>query len=271
MKGTTVISVLHDGYVSSRAVAHCGDDTCPLCGLPCALNCVAAMDIDADTADQRWVVLVIDDHAMIRQGVKALIEQTSDFAWAGEADNAAAGIQLAEKIAPDLVIVDVQLDVSDARRTSGIETTRSIRTLLPTTRVLVFTMYDDPDTVMRAVQAGAHGYLLKGANVEQTLAAMRVVARGGVLLPPVLAEAMQRAAEQTRPDHGKAKLAFPELTPKQRELLAWLAKGKSYKQIAELMQLTPHTVRNYASNIFEIIHAEDKVQAALIARDRGLT
>jgi DNA-binding NarL/FixJ family response regulator len=217
-----------------------------------------------------YAVLVVDDHAMIRQGIKALVQQSEMFVWVGEAGSADEGVRQAELLAPDLVMMDLQLDAKDAQKTGGIEATRAIRNALPNTRVLVFTMHEDADTVLRAVQAGAHGYLLKGTGLEETLAAMQTVVQGGVLLPPALAEAIQNHTPQT-PTPTKTHEAFPELTPKQRELLSWLAKGKSYKQIAELMSITPHTVRNYASNIFEIIHAEDKVQAALMARDRGLS
>ena len=151
---------------------------------------------------------------------------------------------------------------------NGIEATRRIVTARPETRVLVVTMFEDDDSVFAAMRAGARGYLLKGANQAEMLRAIRAVGNGEAIFGPAIAERVMRYFAAPRP--AATSLVFPELTEREREILALIARGQGNQEIAERLYLSLKTVRNHVSNIFAKLQVADRAQAVLRAREAGL-
>ena len=211
---------------------------------------------------ERVQVLIADDHPVFRFGLKALIGATPDLELAGEATNGAEAVTLAASLQPDVVVMDVNMP-----DLNGLEATRRILQTSPHIGILVITMFDD-DSVFAAMQAGARGYLLKGAEPEATLRAIRTVANGEAIFSPTVARRVMDYFARRQPD-APAQI-FPELTDRERELLALLAHGLTNTAIAERLSLSPKTVRNHVSNIFSKLQVADRVQAILRAKQAGL-
>ena len=208
-------------------------------------------------------VLIADDHPFFRDGVRVLLEATPETAVAGEATTGDEVIALAERLQPDVVLMDLKMPGPN-----GIEATRRILAASPHIAVLVVTMYEDDDSVFAALRAGARGYLLKGADEEELLRAIRGVARGEAIFGPTIARRLLRffaAPQLTAPPPP-----FPELTEREREVLALLARGRSNPEIAGQLYLSPKTVRNHVSNILSKLQVADRAQAMVRARDAGL-
>ena len=206
-------------------------------------------------------ILIADDHPVFRFGLKALLATEPDFEVAGEASTGAQAVTLARQLAPDVILMDINMP-----GLNGIEATRRIAVDRPETGILIVSMLDD-DSVFAALRAGARGYLLKGSEGDATLRAIRTIAEGGTTFSPGIAgRVMQYFAG------GKPKTAepFPELTEREREILALLAQGLSNAEIAEELTISLKTVRNHISNIFNKLQVSDRLQAALRAREAGL-
>ena len=205
-------------------------------------------------------ILIVDDHPVFRFGLRTLIEAESDMQIVGEATDGAEALALAASQKPDVVLMDIKLpDIN------GIEVTRRIRVLQPESRVLVISMLDDT-TVFNAVKAGACGYVLKGANGEETLRAIRAAASGEAIFSSEIAQQVMQYF--TTPP---ATIAFPELTEREREILALLAQGLTNSAIAERLSLSTKTVRNRVSDIFSKLHVSDRAAAIIKARNAGLS
>jgi DNA-binding NarL/FixJ family response regulator len=207
-------------------------------------------------------VLLADDHPVFRFGLKALIGAAPDLAVVGEAASGGEAVGLAASLQPDVIVMDVNMP-----GLNGLEATRRILQTSPHIGILVITMFDD-DSVFAAMQAGARGYLLKGAEPEATLRAIRTVANGEAIFSPTAARRVMDYFARRAPD-TPAQL-FPELTDRERELLALLAQGLTNTAIAERLTLSPKTVRNHVSNIFSKLQVADRAQAILRAREAGL-
>ena len=207
-------------------------------------------------------VLIVDDHPVFRFGLRALLESQADMAIAGEAQSGEEAVALARSLQPDVVLMDVHLG-----GLNGIEATRQIVTGAPGTGVLIITMLDD-DTVFSAMQAGARGYLLKGAQGSETLRAIRAVANGEVIFSPGVASKM--SAYFARGAGKDNEPLFPELTPREREVLDLLAQGLTNNAIAEKLVLSPKTVRNQVSTIFSKLQVASRSEAIVKAREAGL-
>ena len=209
-------------------------------------------------------LLIADDSRAARTGLKALLKAVADVQLVGEATGGEEAIRLAEQLQPDVVLMDLHMpDVN------GIEATRQIVHTSPHIAVLVLTMYDDDDSVFAAMQAGARGYLLKGASKSEMLRAIRDVAGGAAIFSPAIARRMMNYFDQIR--KRPAAHAFPELTPREQEVLTLMAQQQSNQEIAESLSLSPKTVRNYVSNIFAKLQVADRTSAILKARDAGLS
>lgn len=207
-------------------------------------------------------VLSVDDHVIFRDGLRLLLPTTPDFELAGEAESAEQAIPWARDHKPDLVLMDVKLP-----GLSGIEATRHIVAADPSVRVLVVTMFDDDPSVLAAMQAGALGYVLKGATHDELLRAMRAVTEGEAIFSAVIAARMMHYFSNRTPGRGAV---FSELTEREHEVLALLAQGLSNSEIARRLELRPKTVRNHLSNIVSKLQVADKAEAAARARDRGM-
>ena len=208
-------------------------------------------------------LLITDDSQAALTGLKALLRGVPDIQLVGEASGGRESIRLAERMQPDVILMDLHMpDVN------GIEATRQIVQTSPHIAVLVLTMYDDDDSVFAAMQAGARGYLLKGASKKEMLRAIRDVASGTAIFSPAIARRMVSYFNQIR-DQPVAH-AFPELTQREREVLALMAQHHSNQEIARSLSLSPKTVRNYTSNIFAKLQVADRAEAIIQARDAGL-
>jgi DNA-binding NarL/FixJ family response regulator len=207
-------------------------------------------------------VLIVDDHPVFRFGLKALLGATPDLEVTGEATSGEEAVALAVNLQPDVVVMDLNMP-----GLNGLEATRRILQTSPHIGILVVTMFDD-DSVFAAIQAGARGYLLKGAEPEATLRAIRTVASGEAIFSPSVARRVMDFFSRRQPDTPA--LIFPELTERERELLALLAQGLTNAAIAESLSLSPKTVRNHVSNIFSKLQVADRAQAIIRARQAGL-
>lgn len=207
-------------------------------------------------------VLVADDHPMFRFGLKALLGAAPGLEVSGEAADGEAAVAQAASLQPDVVVMDLNMP-----GLNGLEATRRILQTSPHIAVLIVTMFDD-DSVFAAMQAGARGYLLKGTEPEAMLRAIRTVAGGEAIFSPNVARRVMDFFAHRQPDLPPQ--IFPELTERERELLALLAQGLTNAAIAERLSLSPKTVRNHVSNIFSKLQVVDRAQAIIRAREAGL-
>ena len=213
------------------------------------------------TASDPIRIIIADDNAEFREGLRGLLAAQPDLDVVGEAATGAAALALAARTLPDVVLMDLQMP-----DLNGIEATRRLAAASPHIGVLVVTMFEDDDSVFAAMRAGARGYLLKGARKAETLRAIRAVADGEAIFGPAIARRLMGFFAATRP----APPVLPELTDREREVLALIAQGRSNQAIADALFLSLKTVRNHVSNIFAKLQVADRAQAALRARDAGL-
>jgi DNA-binding NarL/FixJ family response regulator len=207
-------------------------------------------------------VLIAEDSAPFRRGLQALLKAAPDMRLAGEAMNGREAITFAKRLQPDVILMDLHMpDVH------GIEATRRILSTSPHIAILVLTMFDDDDSVFAAMQAGARGYLLKGALKNEILHAIRGVAAGEAIFGPAIARRMMNYFARMQP---QATAAFPELTGREREILALLAQHQTNPEIARQLSLSPKTVRNHVANILAKLQVADRAQAIIKARQAGL-
>ena len=206
-------------------------------------------------------VLIADDHPVFRVGLRTLLTVEEDMEVVGEVTTGDEAIALAERLKPDIILMDLNMP-----GVNGIEATRRILHMRPETKILVITMFDD-DSVFAAMRAGARGYLLKGAEGEETLRAIRAVAHGEAIFSPRIAERLiHRFAGPTPP---AAPAAFPDLSERERDVLELIAQGLTNNAIAERLFLSPKTVRNHVSAIFSKLQVIDRAGAIVRARDAG--
>ncbi len=208
-------------------------------------------------------MLLADDHPVVRRGLAALLGTLPDFEVVGEAVDGEEAVREAQLTRPDVVLMDVRMPGID-----GVAATRRLRETVPDTAVLVLTMYDDDATVFTAMQAGARGYLLKGAEQDEIADAIRAVVRGQAIFGPGIAS---RLLEHfANPPAPPAAELFPELTPREREILELLAEGRRTAEIAGSLHLSPKTVSNNLTTIFAKLEVADRTAAVIRARERGL-
>ncbi len=201
-------------------------------------------------------VLIVDDHELVRMGLRTLLGGAERFSIVGEAGSVAEAVAAAVAHRPDVVLMDVRLPDG-----SGVEACRDIRSRAPAVRVLMLTSFADDDAVFSAILAGASGYLLKQATAHTLMNAIETVGQGGTLLDPVVTQKVLdrvRATVSTpRPDD---KLAG--LTEQERKILPLIAEGKTNHEIAEIVFLSEHTVKSYVSNLLEKLSLRRRSEAA---------
>jgi len=208
-------------------------------------------------------VLLADDHPVVRRGLAALLGTLEEFVVVGEAEDGEAAVRETQLTRPDVVLMDVRMPGVD-----GVEATRRIRKAVPETAVLVLTMYEDDATVFTAMQAGAQGYLLKGAEQDDIADAIRAVSRGQAIFGPgIAARLLQHFAN---PPATAADDPFPELTAREKDILELLAHGRRTSEIATALHLSPKTVSNNLTTIFAKLEVSDRTAAVIRARERGL-
>jgi DNA-binding NarL/FixJ family response regulator len=206
-------------------------------------------------------ILIADDHPLFRFGMRTRLNAEPDLVVVGEAGTGEEAILLVDTLAPHVVLMDLNLPGM-----SGIAATRAIREAHPEIGVVIVTMFDD-DSVFAAMRAGARGYLLKGAEAEETVGAIRAIAQGEAIFSPSVAQRLLGYFSAAR---TPAVLPLPELTERERAVLVLLTHGYTNAAIAEQLVLSPKTVRNYVSSIFGKLQVADRAEAIVKARDAGL-
>jgi DNA-binding NarL/FixJ family response regulator len=207
-------------------------------------------------------VIIADDHQFFRDGVRVLLDTQADMECVGEAATGEEVIRLSAEVQPDVVLMDVQMPGM-----SGVEATRQIVRSSPQIRVLVVTMFEDDHLVFAAMRAGARGYLLKGTRHEDMVRAIRAVGSGDAIFSPAIAAKLVDYFAALQP--GNPTQVFPELSSRERDILALLAQGYKNAEIADRLVISPKTVRNYVSNIISKLQVADRAQAILRAKDAG--
>lgn len=215
------------------------------------------------TGATRLRILIVDDHPLFRDGLRAMFESEPDIEFVGEAATGEEAVVLASRLLPDVALMDIQMPDMD-----GIEATRRVIAASPKTRVLIVTMFEDDESVLAAMRAGARGYVVKGMRSADAIRAIRAVAEGEAIFSPAIARRLvsmlAEARQKARPE------AFPELTERERQTLDLMAQGHKNAAIADRLHLSPKTVRNYVTSIFDKLELADRSQAIIRARDAGL-
>jgi NarL family two-component system response regulator LiaR len=208
-------------------------------------------------------ILVADDHPVVREGLVAILSTQADFLIVAEADSGESLLAKARQFRPDIVLTDLEMPKGD-----GVEAIRLVRAELPQIQFIAFTAFDTDERIVGAVQAGAKGYLLKGAPREDVFRAIRVVSKGGSLLEPTVAsKLLQHMSGESH--HNPANLA-EALTEREMEVLQLLGTGKTNKEIGALLFITERTVKFYVSAILGKLNASNRTEAVTIAVQKGL-
>ena len=207
-------------------------------------------------------VLIADDHALFRYGMRAMLNSDPGFKVVGEAATGEEAVGKATELKPDIVLMDIQMP-----DLNGIDATRRIVQVDPGIGVVVVTMFEEDDSVFAAMRAGARGYVLKGADADEVVKVMRAVAEGEAHFGPDIARRLMGFF--SAPKHAPTE-AFPELTAREGEVLDLIARGSNNAEIAKRLYVSPKTVRNHVSNIFLKLQVADRAQAMIRAREAGL-
>jgi DNA-binding NarL/FixJ family response regulator len=210
-------------------------------------------------------IVLADDHPVVRGGLRALLDTLDGFEVVGEAADGEAAVREAQLTQPDVVLMDVRMPGVD-----GVEAARRIRDAVPATAVLMLTMYDDDATVFTAMQAGARGYLLKGAEQGEIVAAIQAVAAGQAIFGPGVAARVLGYFSAPPGTQTPAEDPFPELTDRERDILDLLAAGRRTAAIADDLHLSPKTVSNHLTSVFAKLEVADRAAAIIRAREGGL-
>jgi len=206
-------------------------------------------------------VLIVDDHALFRRGLQMVLEGEPDIDVVGEASDGQEAVERAERTSPDVVLMDVRMP-----KRSGIEATRAIKDMLPSTKILMLTISDEEADLYEAIKAGASGYLLKEISIDEVANAVRAVQQGQSLISPSMASKLltEFAAMVKRRDE-RSQVPGPRLTERELEVLKLVAKGMNNRDIGAELFISENTVKNHVRNILEKLHLHSRMEAVVYA------
>lgn len=209
----------------------------------------------------RTSILIVDDHEVVRNGIRSYLEKISDFHVVGEASSGEEALSLVSEMIPDIVLLDLMMPGMD-----GIETTRRIRQISPRTKVVVLTSYHEDVHIFPALKAGAISYILKDMKMDKLVDVLHRAVQGEVTLHPRVAS---RVLQNIRGE-GSEQPLFTELTDRETDVLKLIANGLTNSQIAEKLVISENTVKGHVSNILSKLHLADRTQAAVYAWQQGI-
>jgi NarL family two-component system response regulator LiaR len=207
-------------------------------------------------------VIIVDDHAVVRKGIRAYLESTSEFRVLAETGSGREAIQLATEFVPDVVLMDLIMPDMD-----GIKTTREIKKISPRTQIVVLTSFHEDVHIFPALKAGANSYILKDVTMDELADALQRAARREVTFHSLVAERILRSI---RGEDAADGLLFAELTERELDVLKLIANAQTNSQIAQQLSIAESTVKGYVSNILSKLHLGDRTQVAVYAWQRGL-
>jgi DNA-binding NarL/FixJ family response regulator len=217
-----------------------------------------------DTQEPSPRVLLVDDHDLFRTGLRNLLEEQGVLV-VGEADTGTEALKQVREVAPDVVVMDLNMP-----GISGVEATRQISMIAPLTRVLVLTISDQDGDVMDAIYAGACGYLLKDASIQELMQGIRAASIGESLVSPTIAAKVLQRVRASSTSQREAETIQSELSDREIEVLKLIANGKDNAQIAGELHISPKTVKNHISNILMKLQIDNRIQAAVYAVRSGI-
>ncbi len=211
-------------------------------------------------------ILLVDDQRLMRDGLRTLLELEEGMEVIGEAEDGQGAVDLYESLRPDVVLMDIRMPGMD-----GVEATRRIMGRRPEAKIVILTTFDDEASIFDGLRAGALGYLLKDVSGQELAEAIRKVAAGGALIEPSVARKVLAEFTRLAPQSPLKPTVLPEpLTLREQEILGWIAKGLTNKEIAVRLSLTEGTVKNYVTTVLQKLGVQDRTQAALRAKESGI-
>ncbi|MDN5344202.1 MAG: two-component system, NarL family, response regulator NreC [Clostridia bacterium] len=211
-------------------------------------------------------VMLVDDHVVVREGLRALLAREQDIEVVGESGSAAGTLALVDEVRPEIVLMDLQLGAGQ----NGVEVTRTLVREKPGIKVIILSMYDDEELIFRALEAGARGYVLKRAGVEELVTAIRLVNSGEAYLDPQIARRVIDGLQERLPFTRAAEIGEPELTDREREVLRLAADGLTNAEIARHLFISVKTVQAHRANIMQKLGLHDRVELVKYAIKKGI-
>jgi DNA-binding NarL/FixJ family response regulator len=211
-------------------------------------------------------VLLVDDHKIMRDGIKAILNRSSEFRVVGEAENGTDAVQFVKKFRPPLVLMDIGLPGLD-----GVETTAEILRYQPECKIVILSMYDDENSVVSAVRSGARAFILKRASDNDLLEALRMVAAGGMYLSPQVSDRLLSRIQKGDLESRATPTVLESLSPREVQVLRLVAEGKTSKEIAVLLDLREQTVRSYRKTMMKKLGVNNVAGLTQLALSTGLT
>ena len=211
-------------------------------------------------------VLLVDDHKIMRDGIKAILGRSEEFRVVGEAESGPDAVQFVKRLRPELVVMDIGLP-----GINGVETTVEILRHHPECKIVILSMYDDENSVVGAIRSGARGFILKKASDSDLLEALRMVARGGAYLSPQVSDRLLTRIQKGDLDSKPANSALESLSPREVQVLRLVAEGKTSKEIATVLDLREQTIRSYRKSMMKKLGVNNVAGLTQLALSTGLT
>jgi DNA-binding NarL/FixJ family response regulator len=213
-----------------------------------------------------YTIVLVDDHKIMRDGIRAILQHDGAFQVVGEAENGVDALQIAKEIRPDVVLMDIGMP-----GLNGIEATTELLRHLPSTKVVILSMYDDENSIVSAIRSGARAFVLKKASDSDLLDALRTVAKGGSYLSPQVSDRLLRRIQRGDVESKLIPEALESLSPREVQVMRLVAEGRTSKEIAGLLDLGLQTVRSYRKSLMKKLHVNNVAGLMHVALAAGLT